>query len=286
MNQKTTHSSKSLYIQIVTQLIPTYGEDESRQLAKMLFEEYGILFDKIMMDEKISLDAGLQTFLNEKVALLNNHVPIQYALGKAHFFGREFSVNSSVLIPRQETEELVNEIINENKKPNLDILDIGSGSGCIGITLALELKDAKVTAMDIDPAALDVTSINAQRHGVQIQCVLNDILERNHLPAMYDIIVSNPPYVTEKEMRLMQHNVLDHEPHNALFVPDEDPLLFYKQILALAKVHLKSKGKLYFEINEHYGLEMIRLCEKKECTSIRLVQDLNGKDRMIKAMFD
>ena len=286
MNQKTTHSSKSLYIQIVTQLIPTYGEDESRQLAKMLFEEYGILFDKIMMDEKISLDAGLQTFLNEKVALLNNHVPIQYALGKAHFFGREFSVNSSVLIPRQETEELVNEIINENKKPNLDILDIGSGSGCIGITLALELKDAKVTAMDIDPAALDVTSINAQRHGVQIQCVLNDILERNHLPAMYDIIVSNPPYVTEKEMRLMQHNVLDHEPHNALFVPDEDPLLFYKQILPLAKVHLKSKGKLYFEINEQYGLEMIRLCEENECTSIRLVQDLNGKDRMIKTMFD
>ena len=286
MNQKTTHSSKSLYIQIVTQLIPTYGEDESRQLAKMLFEEYGILFDKIMMDEKISLDAGLQTFLNEKVALLNNHVPIQYALGKAHFFGREFSVNSSVLIPRQETEELVNEIINENKKPNLDILDIGSGSGCIGITLALELKDAKVTAMDIDPAALDVTSINAQRHGVEIQCVLDDILESNHLPGLYDIIVSNPPYVTEKEMRLMQHNVLDHEPHNALFVPDEDPLIFYQQILTLAKKHLKPKGKLYFEINEQYGLEMIRLCEENECTSIRLVQDLNGKDRMIKTMFD
>ncbi len=286
MNQRSTHSSRTLYIQMVSQLIPVYGEDESRQLAKILFEEHGIAFEKIMIDEEIILDSTNELSIYEKADLLKNQVPIQYVLGKAHFFGREFIVNPSVLIPRQETEELINEILIDNKKPHLDILDIGSGSGCIGITLALELKHARVTAMDIDGAALDVTLKNAQIHGIEISCMLEDVLQLDQLPGQFDIIVSNPPYVMEREKLSMLPNVLNHEPHKALFVPDEDPLRFYKKIIALAKKHLKPKGKLYFEINEHYGLDMIRLCEKNGCACVRLVHDLHGKDRILKTMFD
>lgn len=280
-------SSKKIYYSIVNELIPLYGEDESRQLTRMLLEAVlEIPFEKVIIDEKITYSLSIQKQLDEKISLLKNYMPIQYVLEKAHFYGRDFFVNPSVLIPRQETEELINEIVIDNKRKGLEVLDIGSGSGCIGITLGLELEGAGISAMDIDGKALDVTVINARNLGVDVQCFLEDILSLDQLPGQYDIIVSNPPYVTESEKSEMLNNVLEHEPLQALFVPDSDPLKFYRKIIRLAKKHLKPKGKLYFEINEHFGADMIALSEKEQCACLRLIQDLNGKDRFVKVMFD
>ena len=245
-----------------------------------------IPFEKVITDENITLSSSLQLELDKKIDQLRNYMPIQYVLGKAHFYGREFFVNPSVLIPRQETEELINEIVIDNKQKGLKVLDIGSGSGCIGITLGLELDGAVISAMDIDGKALDVTIKNAKSLGVDLQCYLEDVLTIDQLPGHYDIIVSNPPYVTESEKNEMHNNVLEHEPEQALYVPDDNPLIFYRKIMQLAKNHLKPKGKLYFEINEHFGSEMIKLCEEEQCACLRLIHDLNGKDRFIKAMFD
>ncbi|MCK5369183.1 MAG: peptide chain release factor N(5)-glutamine methyltransferase, partial [Cyclobacteriaceae bacterium] len=185
-----------------------------------------------------------------------------------------------------ETEELINEILIDNKRPNLKILDIGSGSGCIGITLALELENPIVTALDIDESALEVTLQNAKQHEVNMDSILDDILLKDQLPEQYDIIVSNPPYVTEMEKKYLLNNVLDHEPYKALFVPDDNPLLYYKRIVLLAKKYIKPRGKLYFEINENYGPEVAKICEDENFTHIKLVQDINGKDRILKAMID
>lgn len=286
MNIALTKSSRSLFNQIVDQLNQIYNKDESRQLTKMLMEDLlEISFEKIMIDEEIVMTTSTKELIEEKIKLLLNYHPIQYVLGKAHFYGREFIVNPSVLIPRQETEELIGEILIDTKKPGLKILDIGSGSGCIGITLALELQDTHVSVLDVDGAALDVAHQNAVKHNVALDYIKEDILSVESLPENYDIIVSNPPYVTEKEKDQMHNNVLNHEPHLALFVPDDDPLKFYRQIVSLAKKHLTANGKLYFEINESYGPDLLKLCEDEKCFYIKLVQDINGKDRMIKAVF-
>ncbi|MCK5102385.1 MAG: peptide chain release factor N(5)-glutamine methyltransferase [Cyclobacteriaceae bacterium] len=287
MNFTAKKSSKNLYNQIVNKLVQIYNEDEARQLTKMLLEDViGISFEKIMIDEEITLDESDKNLLDEKIDLLMKYHPIQYVLGKAYFYGREFIVNPCVLIPRQETEELINEILIDNKRPNLKILDIGSGSGCIGITLALELENPIVTALDIDESALEVTLQNAKQHEVNMDSILDDILLKDQLPEQYDIIVSNPPYVTEMEKKYLLNNVLDHEPYKALFVPDDNPLLYYKRIVLLAKKYIKPRGKLYFEINENYGPEVAKICEDENFTHIKLVQDINGKDRILKAMID
>ena len=287
MNFTAKKSSKTLYNQIVNKLVQIYNEDEARQLTKMLLEDViGISFEKIMIDEEITLDESDKNLLDEKIDLLMKYHPIQYVLGKAYFYGREFIVNPCVLIPRQETEELINEILIDNKRPNLKILDIGSGSGCIGITLALELENPIVTALDIDESALEVTLQNAKQHEVNMDSILDDILLKDQLPEQYDIIVSNPPYVTEMEKKYLLNNVLDHEPYKALFVPDDNPLLYYKRIVLLAKKYIKPRGKLYFEINENYGPEVAKICEDENFTHIKLVQDINGKDRILKAMID
>lgn len=252
----------------------------------LLKDLLGISFEKIMIDEAIEMTTSTKELIEKKVSLLMSYHPIQYVLGKAHFFGRELIVNPSVLIPRQETEELIDEILIDNKKSGLKILDIGSGSGCIGITLALELQDAHVSVLDVDSAALDVARQNAIKHNVALDYINEDILSVESLPENYDIIVSNPPYVTEKEKELMHNNVVNHEPHLALFVPDDDPLKFYRRIVSLAKKQLTANGKLYFEINESYGPDLLKLCEDNKCSFLKLVQDINGKDRMIKAMFE
>ena len=287
MNFTAKKSSKNLYNQIVNKLVQIYNENEARQLTKMLLEDViGISFEKIMIDEEITLDESDKNLLDEKIDLLMKYHPIQYVLGKAYFYGREFIVNPCVLIPRQETEELINEILIDNKRPNLKILDIGSGSGCIGITLALELENPIVTALDIDESALEVTLQNAKQHEVNMDSILDDILLKDQLPEQYDIIVSNPPYVTEMEKKYLLNNVLDHEPYKALFVPDDNPLLYYKRIVLLAKKYIKPRGKLYFEINENYGPEVAKICKDENFTNIKLVQDINGKDRILKAMID
>jgi len=281
-----TYSSKALYAQIVNELIPGYGEDESRQLSKILMHhELDISFERILIDQSFEADRSSIESLYSKVELLKSFVPIQYVIGEAHFYGRSFKVDANVLIPRQETEELVREILVDNNRQGLKILDIGAGSGCIGITLGLELNNAGISLLDVNGKALDIAQENAERFDLQTDYLLEDVLALESLPDHYDIIVSNPPYVTEKEKANMNENVLQHEPAGALFVPDDDPLIFYRKILELSKTALQPGGKLYFEINERFGWDIIRICEAVGCTSANLVKDLNGKDRIVKALF-
>lgn len=214
--------------------------------------------------------------------------PIQYILGETEFYGLPFKVTPAVLIPRPETEELVEWIINVAKQRNLPetILDIGTGSGCIPITLKTYLPSAKVSAVDISKRALNIAKQNAQLNDVEVDFVQTDILKQSGMAIRnthYSIIVSNPPYVTESEKSGMHANVLDHEPHLALFVTDNDPLIFYNAIADFAIQNLRENGLLFFEINENLGKETVELLSAKGFKNIQLRQDLRGKDRMIGA---
>ena len=216
---------------------------------------------------------------------LKTSKPIQYILGETEFYDLTFKVNKHTLIPRPETEELVHAIINENRQEGLHILDIGTGSGCIPISLAKNLKNARVSSADISAEAIEKAKENAKLNQVDVHFFHRDILNWKNVDwDNFDIIVSNPPYVTEAEKSKMEKNVLDYEPHTALFVTDHDPLIFYRTISEMALLHLKKGGKLYFEINESLGNEMVELLEQKGFNNIRLRSDINGKNRMISAI--
>ncbi len=210
--------------------------------------------------------------------------PIQYITGKAWFMGEAYAVNENVLIPRPETEELVDWIIAyaEIKGNTLRILDIGTGSGCIAIALKKALPEAIVTAIDISPNALKIAANNATELKAEIELIPLDILNTAFLPGQYDVIVSNPPYIPLQEMRHMELQVTAHEPNIALFVPDDDPLVFYKAIARLAKLHLTTNGQLFFEIHYDQGEAMITLLDEMHFHA-ELREDLYGKDRMIRA---
>lgn len=217
---------------------------------------------------------------------LSNHEPIQYILGETEFFGLKFKVNPHVLVPRPETEELVEWVLSEARKheeESLKILDVGTGSGCIAISLAKNLPRSMVTAMEISPGALGIAGENARRHKTRIEFLQADILNTEELKDQYDIIVSNPPYVRELERAEMDRNVLDHEPSGALFVKDEDPLLFYNKITKLASRSLPEDGKLFFEINQFLG-EATRELVRAKNFSTELRKDIHGKYRMLKAV--
>ena len=230
--------------------------------------------------------------LNDALIRLKKQIPIQYILGETEFYGLPFKVNSNVLIPRPETEELVSWIINQESKisnPHLRILDIGTGSGCIAISLAKKLPKAKVFALDVSKEALNIARKNASLNNVTIEFLEVDILNsetwnEEFKNLTFDVIVSNPPYVRELEKDMMKDNVLKNEPHLALFVDDEDPLLFYKAITQYAVNNLTNKGRLFFEINEYLGRQMIQLIKKSGFNSVELKQDIFKKDRMIKAL--
>lgn len=208
--------------------------------------------------------------------------PIQYIFGKAYFYGLEFKVNENTLIPRPETEELVEWVINDIQNPQyLKILDIGTGSGCIAISIAKNLNGTEVSAIDVSEEALAVAKENARSNDIDINFQLLDILEAESLPQKYDIIVSNPPYVRHLEKAEIKPNVLEHEPHLALFVEDNDPLLFYRKIAQLAKKYLKPDGRLYFEINQYLGKATIAMLEAEGFKNIVLRKDLMGNDRMV-----
>ncbi|MEE9363333.1 MAG: peptide chain release factor N(5)-glutamine methyltransferase [Cellulophaga sp.] len=214
--------------------------------------------------------------------------PIQYIIGKTHFYDLEFQVNKSVLIPRPETEELVDWIVSEYKNTNseLRILDIGTGSGCIAISLAKNLPNAKVFALDVSINALAVAKQNAKVNEVNIEFIEADILDVDSLDCKFDVIVSNPPYVRELEKKEMSKNVLEEEPGLALFVSDENPLVFYKSIAKFSKGNLKENGTLYFEINQYLGRETKNLIENIGFKEIELRKDMYGKNRMLKGKLD
>jgi release factor glutamine methyltransferase len=226
-------------------------------------------------------------FLQKSISDLKKHIPIQYIIGTTEFYGLPFLVNEHVLIPRPETEELVSWIIEslkiESRKSKVHILDIGTGSGCIPISLAKNIPNATVSAIDISLEALKTAKNNAQLNKTDVNFIEKDILNTAELPETYDIIVSNPPYVRELEKAEMHKNVLAHEPHLALFVTNENPLLFYDKIAELAKKHLSKNGNLYFEINQYLGYETIELLKQKGFSNIELRKDIFGVDRMIKA---
>ncbi len=216
------------------------------------------------------------------VKRLQNHEPVQHITGEVEFYGLPFMVNSDVLVPRPETEELVDLILNKTEDTKLNILDIGTGSGCIPISLKTNLNQATVTAIDISEKALETASKNANLNNVDIAFVEKDILNKDlsDLPKQ-DIIISNPPYVLESDKQQMSKNVLDFDPHLALFVDDSTPLLFYKRITELAKLNLNPGGKLYFEIHENFGKETEDVLKENGFTNTRIIKDLQGKDRIV-----
>ena len=218
-------------------------------------------------------------------AELKKEIPIQYLLGKTNFYGLDFEVNSNVLIPRPETEELVEWIIKENsnieKHKELKILDIGTGSGCIAISLAKNLPKAQVSAIDVSENALATAKKNADSNGVSVTFLHRNILETEDLMQEFDIIVSNPPYVRNLEKEEIKKNVLDNEPHLALFVEDNDALIFYRKIAELAKKNLVKNGSLYFEINQYLGKETVELLVDLGFKNIELRKDIYDNDRMI-----
>ncbi|TCD00615.1 peptide chain release factor N(5)-glutamine methyltransferase [Pedobacter frigidisoli] len=270
----------------VLELEQLYDEYEAKALFSLAAENV-LEFSptKLRLMKESSTDfihfQKLLTILND----LKIGKPIQHILGEAHFYGSIFKVDENVLIPRPETEELVDWIISvvNSKSPasHLNILDIGTGSGCIPITLKKYLLNAEVSTLDVSLAAINVAKENADSIGVTINFINADILNFA-TEAKFDIIVSNPPYIRDLEKAQMHNNVLVHEPHLALFVSDENPLIFYKAIADFAKTNLKPDGELYFEINEYLATETIEMLQQKGFVEIELKQDMQGKDRMIK----
>ncbi len=284
MTTKTIHQL-STYFQ--NELKDCFAQEEIRNFIALILE-YKLGYSKVdvLMKKDEDLNNDVALYCEEALEKLKNHVPIQYILGETEFYGLKFRVNSSVLIPRPETEELVHWIINDYKGKQAKILDIGTGSGCIPITLKKNIHDADVAAWDISEEALITAKSNAELNKADVVFEKQNALDLGSVEAKFDVIVSNPPYVLDKEKELMQNNVLDYEPHLALFVPDNDPLLFYQAIAEFAKTNLNSKGALYFEINESFGDATVQMLEKLGFINIELRKDLFGKDRMIKAHVD
>ncbi|WP_452232666.1 peptide chain release factor N(5)-glutamine methyltransferase [Lacinutrix sp. MEBiC02595] len=276
------------------QLDAIYGVDEVNSFFYLLIEA---CCDFSRM--KLALEPGKTITKTEEEALTNalqrlkEEEPIQYILGETEFYGLPFKVNANTLIPRPETEELVDLIINDVnsiafQKP-ISILDIGTGSGCIAISLAKNLPKAKVYALDVSAKAIEQAKENAALNNVEVVFIEADILNEKSWDLAFsslelDIIVSNPPYVRNLEKQEMNSNVLQNEPHLALFVEDDNPLQFYEAITTFAVDHLKPKGELYFEINEYLGAAMIALLEENGFEAIELKQDIFGKDRMLKGI--
>ena len=236
--------------------------------------------------------ANILSDLKNCIKRLKNEEPIQYILGKTEFYGFPFLVDKNTLIPRPETEELVTWVVDEAAKlqsykdAKLSILDIGTGTGCIPISLAKHLPNATISAIDVSKNALKVAKQNAVLNDVKINFLLKDILKTENLNQLFNVIVSNPPYVRELEKAAIKNNVLENEPHLALFVEDENPLIFYKKIAELAKTHLTKNGLLFFEINQYLGKETVLMLEEKGFKNIELKKDLFGNNRMIKANFN
>ena len=258
---------------------------------------------KIALEPDLRLSESELLTLHFAVKELLKNRPIQYIIGETEFCGMRFLVNGNVLIPRPETEEMVNHLaatlspsfrpdierreMGAEKSPaNVSILDIGTGSGCIAISLAKLIPNSDVTAVDISEKALEVARKNAEANGVNVHFVLDDILQPSTaelIDNQFDIIVSNPPYVCDSEKSEMRANVLEHEPSSALFVPDSDPLIFYRKILEFAQKALKPNGQIWFEINEKFGKETTELCREKGFKNVEIIKDFRGKERVVRA---
>jgi len=269
----------------IEKLAPLYDIMEAESFFAISLEE---IKGWKRVDVALNPDAELSSDEVEKwdavLHQLELQKPIQYIFGHTYFYGLDFEVNEHTLIPRPETEELVEWVIHENKnRGQVKIVDIGTGSGCIAISLAKNLPDAQVFAIDVSGEALAVAKRNAETNNVNVTFIQKDILAAEVLPEDFDVIVSNPPYVRNLEKAEIKQNVLDYEPHLALFVDDNDALIFYRKIALLAKGNLPQNGKLYFEINQYLGKETAEMLESFGFANVVLRKDMYGNDRMTSA---
>jgi len=270
-------------------LAQVYDEGEAKAIARLVYEvRYGLTLTDLCMGKDTLLAADDQALLEQALQRLERQEPVQYVLGVTEFCRRTFRVNRHVLIPRPETEELCRWVIEKEGRPaeggeHKAILDMGTGSGCIAVTLAAELAPADVTAWDISDEALTVAAANARRNHVTIRFDRQDMLTATAGQARWDVIVSNPPYICNKEREAMAQNVLAHEPHTALFVPDDDPLLFYRAIATYGQKALKPGGGLYLELNPLYAADLRHLLSMLSWHDITLRHDQYGKPRMMSA---
>ena len=282
-------------------LAQSYDEGEAKAIARMTYEvRFGLTVSDLCLGKDTQLSADDQTQLEEIAQRLTQQEPIQYVLGQADFCGRTFMVNKHVLIPRPETEELCRWVTIPLPSPNgeeVAILDVGTGSGCIAITLAAMYPEAHVAGWDISAEALEVARANARHHNVNVNFQQVDVLNISHfsfsislthgqsvaLQSHFSVIISNPPYICNKERKAMDANVLDHEPHTALFVPDDDPLLFYRAIAQYGRTALTDGGWLYFEINPLYAEPLREMLSDMSYHDIEIKKDQFGKQRMIRA---
>jgi len=279
---------KDYRTKFIHELSLIYDIGEAESFFYLILEEKNHLK---RIDLALNLDLNFSVeeiqYWNSILEDLKKEIPIQYLLGKTSFYGLVFEVNKDVLIPRPETEELVDWIIQSGKlgdgSRKIKILDIGTGSGCISISLAKNFSNAQVFAIDVSEEALATAQKNAEINEVNVIFILKNILETDDLEQQFDIIVSNPPYVRELEKQEIKKNVLDNEPHLALFVDDNDALIFYRKIAELAQKCLSPSGQLFFEINQYLGNEMIDLLEKMGFKNVELRKDIYGNDRMIRS---
>lgn len=278
------HPMKTIANIIREELSNHYPTGEVTALTRIIATELlGVSQMAFYLKDNITLTAEQKTLLFNTIERLKKHEPIQYIQGYSDFCGLRFKVTPATLIPRPETSELVEWIASEHSGKIVNILDIGTGSGCIAISLANKLPDSKVTAWDISTAALAVAAENSRNNGTEVAFERVDILSYEPKSAQFDIIVSNPPYIKENEKSAMHNNVLDWEPHTALFVPDSDPLLFYRIIAEKGLQMLAPSGTLYFEINRAHGTETMKMLADYGYTDIELRKDFADNDRMIKA---
>jgi len=278
---------KALRSDYIKMLSEKYGTDESKQLLDILIAFFfGYTKIGMALDPGIRLSESEILKLHTAVKELLTNKPVQYITGKSRFMDLNLSVNESVLIPRPETEELVNLIIQNEKTEGLDVIDIGTGSGCIALALRKHLPNPKVTAFDISADALALAKNNSTKNRLEINFRQVDILDDAAVKTleMFDLVVSNPPYVTESDKMHMQKNVLDYEPHSALFVPDEDALQFYRAILEFCMVHLRGGGRVYFEINERQGENVLQLFNDYGFQEGKLHSDIHSKNRFATAI--
>jgi release factor glutamine methyltransferase len=284
-------SLQDAYTQLMYQLFELYDDRESANIADWVIEHItGFKRIERITNKQFPLNTSQQELLKAYTAQLLQHKPVQYVLQQAWFAGMKFFVDENVLIPRPETEELVEWIAKEVsgfKFQVSSLLDIGTGSGCISIALKKRLPGFNVYALDVSEEALNIAKKNAASLNAPIKFYESNILDKtkwNLLP-MFDVIVSNPPYIKRSEEKEMRGNVLQHEPHLALFVPDEDALLFYKTIAEFGSQHLNKDGQLFFEINEALGEEVKELLLQKGYSNVEVRKDMQGKERMVKANF-
>jgi release factor glutamine methyltransferase len=280
-------NSKTLFRDFVNGIELLESRDEIQSMAYLVFENIlGLTKTAILAEESVNLSEAMRNRLDEIIARINRFEPVQYILGEAYFYGRSFNVNPAVLIPRPETEELVKLVIDfvrKSNRKNYHVLDIGTGSGCIAITLALELNDINVFGTDISELGLVTASANAQKLNASVQFLNHDVLS-SKLPFSIDVLVSNPPYIGWNEFNTMSKNVVEHEPKLALFVDSEEPLLFYKAIATRARESLTPGGLVAVEINERFGREIQRLFIANDFAEVEIIQDAFEKDRFVKGV--